>query len=156
MNDGNLPFGSDMTYMDFSWPQNAYASLVLPFGKKSSFSFQVGKKGLSIGLPSNFSKSIILSDSFDTDFYASLAISSPNIRYQMDVLEVQVDKYFYVHHADVRLFDIFSFGLVEGTLVNHNFELRFLNPLMIMHSFSAATSYGLDAEDIHVYAIGTT
>lgn len=155
-NPTNMPFGSDINYMDFSWPQNAYASVVLPFAKKSSFFVQLGKKGLTIGTPSDFSKSIILSDAFDTDFYTSIGVSSPHIRYQMDVLQVQTDKYLYLHQADVQLFSLFSLGLVEGTLVNRSFELRFLNPLMIMHSFSAATTYGLDEDDPHVYANGTT
>ena len=155
-NPTNLPFGSDLNYIDFSWPKNATASLALPFGKKSTALLQVGKKGLTLGTPGDFFKSVILSESFDTDFYASLSIASPDIRYQMDVLQIETDKYLYLHHADVRLFNIFSFGLVEGTLVNNPFELRFLNPLMIMHSFSAATSYGLDSDDPHVYALGTT
>lgn len=59
----------------------------------------------------------------------------------IDTVQVSKDKYIYLHHFDVRLFKKFRLGMVEGSLVHAPFELRFLNPLMIMHSFAGWTEY---------------
>jgi len=66
---------------------------------------------------------------------------------------VSKDKYLYLHHFDVRLFKKLRVGMLEGSLVDGPFELRFLNPFMIMHSFAGWTQYNTPAEN-EIYGEG--
>jgi len=53
------------------------------------------------------------------------------------------NRYFYLHRLDMRLFKRFSIGLSEGVMVgNSPLELRYLNPLMVYHSFFSWRDYG--------------
>ncbi|MBP5451870.1 MAG: hypothetical protein J6Y16_06505 [Treponema sp.] len=119
----------------WDWPKTAYASIGIPVMGKYAVNLQIGRNGMQIGNTSL--PSVILSNRFVTDGYVSLSFYSPAVYYTGSVQQIETNKYFYLHHVNIRPFKFLSLGLVDGTLVSSNFELRFLNPLMFMHSFYA-------------------
>jgi hypothetical protein len=132
----NFPYGE--TY-SFTLPHRAYLSLGLPLPKSSGLEFR-------IGIGEDFAGrtrlgSIILSDYMKDINYAAFSVYSPVIGYSAKVLQLGVNRYFYMHHLDGRFFKRVSFSFVEGVLVNAPMELRFLNPLMVFHSFGAWNDY---------------
>lgn len=126
--------GSDM---DFLWPRKAYGCTGLQFsgwGVNTSFSrssMQVGK---------TLTGSAVYNSTFETEGVFQLNLYSPKIKYNMDLVQVNTNKFLYLHSINVRpYFDNLRVEVVEGTLVNAPFELKFINPLMIMHSYGSWT-----------------
>jgi hypothetical protein len=57
-------------------------------------------------------------------------------------LENTTNRYLYLHRLDVRLFKKVSIAFTEGVMVgNSPLELRFLNPLVVFHSFFSWRDY---------------
>lgn len=125
--------------VDFLWPRTAYGS----FGRTFSdwgVNFNVARTGLQIGKTQT--GSIIYNSTFETDCYFQFNLYSPRLKYNLDVVQVSSNKYMYLHSIETKpFFDFIRINVVEGTLIQQPFELRFLNPLMIMHSFSAWEDY---------------
>lgn len=138
----NIPLASDE--FEFMWPNFSYASAGHFFDNGYGINFTVGKQGLQFGRTQT--GSIILNDTFQTDFYVQFEIYSDKLRYYMDVVEVDHTKYLYLHSFDLLPFSNLRISAVEGTLINDSFELRYLNPLMIMHSFGSWNEYMDDSE----------
>ena len=75
----------------------------------------------------------------------------------MDLVQINNEKWFYLHQFTARLHKTFKFSALEGSMLNAPFELRFMNPLMIMHQFSAWTEYereGYDENHFCAYLAG--
>jgi hypothetical protein len=150
-NYANFPAGDTF---EFNIPRRAYLNLGIPF----SFSLPgepAGSSGirLAVGVGENFlgrtkTGSIILSDQMKYASYGILTLYSPKVKYSANVMQLDVNKYFYFHHGEARLFKIVSLSLVEGLMVNAPLELRFLNPLAIYHSFAAYSEYGDYKDDL--------
>ncbi len=135
-NFSNLPLsGSDF---DFLWPRKAYASTGYLFDNWG-FNLHIAKEGLQIGKTQT--GSIIYNSTFETDAYVQLNIFSEKFKYILNAIQVGQNRYMYLHQIAFSLFNKFKLEVVEGTFVNAPFELRFLNPLMIMHSFGAWEQY---------------
>ena len=130
------------------WPRTAYGS----FGRTFSdwgVNFNVARTGLQIGKTQT--GSIIYNSTFETDCYFQLNLYSPRLKYNLDVVQISSNKYMYLHSIETRpFFDFVRINVVEGTLIQQPFELRFLNPLMIMHSFSAWEDYS-DVMEKRIY-----
>ena len=133
----NVPFSSDD--IDFLWPRNSYAS----FGKsfpKWGVNLNIARQGMQIGKTQT--GSIVYNSTFETDGYIQLNLYSNKLKYNLDVVHINAGRYMYIHSIEARpYFDWLKLGVVEGTLLEQPFEIRFLNPLMIMHSFGAWTEY---------------
>ena len=71
----------------------------------------------------------------------------------MNVAEISPEKFLYWHQIDVRLFKKIKLGAMEGALVNRPFELRFLNPMVVYHSYAFWKNFTNDIED-HYYNEG--
>lgn len=135
-NISNIPMaGSDM---DFLTPRNAFFSGGYTFNWWG-INLHIAKEGLEIGRTTT--GSVIYNSNFETDAYIQLSFFSPKFKFNMDVVEIQKNKYMYLHQFEFSIFNRIKLGLVEGTLVDGPFEIRFLNPLMIMHSFNAWDEY---------------
>lgn len=135
-NFSNLPLsGSDF---DFLWPRKAYASTGLLF-ENWGVNLHIAKEGLQIGKTQT--GSIIYNSTFETDAYVQLNIFSEKFKYILNAIQVGQNRYMYLHQVGFSLFNKLKLEVVEGTFVNAPFELRFLNPLMIMHSFGAWEQY---------------
>lgn len=121
--------------MDFMWPRYSYGSTGKTF-EKWGVNASFGRNGLQIG--KTLTGSVIYNSTFDTEGYFQLNLFSPRLKYNLDVVQVSTDKYFYMHHVEARpIFDWIKFGISEATLVQSGFEIKHLNPLMIMHSFGS-------------------
>lgn len=138
----NFPWDPQYSFkcFNFHFPRNACMCVSFPFYGTYFWNLQVGKSSLQYGR--TYSDSIIYSRFFETDFYAKLSLFSPRIKYEGSVSQLEVNKFLYLHKLDARPFKCLSLGLGGGTLVNAPFELRFLNPFMIQHSFAARATYG--------------
>ncbi len=133
----NLPF--NVYDMEFEQPRWAFSTI----GYASNdwgINLIFGKEGLRHG--NSLSGSIVYSDSFSTDFYSQLNFYSKNFKLTMDVTEVSKDKFLYMRQFEWRPFQKLKVSFLEGSLVNGPFELRFMNPLMIQHSFTGWEEYG--------------
>lgn len=135
-NFSNIPFSS--SDFDFLTPRNAFCSVGYAFDMWG-INLHIAKEGLEIGRTS--SGSIIYNSNFETDAYVQLSLFSSSFKFNMDVVEITKNKYMYLHQIEFSLFKRLKLGVVEGTLVNGPFEIRFLNPLMFMHSFGAWMEY---------------
>lgn len=133
----NIPLNGDQ--LDSHFPSTAYISAGLPVFNIFSINFQLGQGKLSVG--NTMLGSVFLSDHFESDAYAQLSFYSPNIRYASSTIQLEVNKYFYLHRLELKPIKQLQFGILEGVLVNAPFELRYLNPLTIFHSYAAWRSY---------------
>jgi hypothetical protein len=139
MIDGVQPIDSNM-------PKRAYLSAGFPFGQGFGLNFKIGLGDEILGRTRT--GSIIFSDNMRGFSYGTLSFYAPFISYTASAMELEVTKYLYLHHLQLRILKRFSFGLVEGVMVNAPFELRYLNPVMIFHSFTAWESYDNYNEDL--------
>lgn len=141
----NIPLGVDQ--YEFLFPRFAYGSLGVTFDKWG-VNVNVGKEGMQIGKTKT--GSIIYNNTFETDGYFQLAVYSHDVKYTMDIIEIEKNKFLYWHEFDVRLFKKVKIGIMEGALVNAPFEIRFLNPTMVFHSFAFWKDFSTLTED-HYY-----
>lgn len=137
-NYSNIPF--DVGTIDTNFPYSAYMSTGAKLSEKTGVQFMINQGTQSIGRTQT--GSIIISDYMTGATYAKLSAYSPAIRYSAQVAELNVDKYFYGHEVNLRLFKRFSVTVQEGLLVYAPLELRYLNPLSIYHGFAAWRDYG--------------
>lgn len=141
--------GSDF---EFCWPVNANASTGYVFqngiAKGLAINFHVARTGLQFGHTET--GSVIYNDTFATDFYTNLRLSGRKLKYEMTVAEIDHTKFLYLHSIDFTMWNWLKLGVLEGTLLHEPFELRYLNPLMIMHSFASWTDY-CDEEELKYY-----
>jgi hypothetical protein len=124
---------------NFNMPHRAYLSLGLPLPLSSGLHFKIGMGEDFFGR--THTGSVIISDYMTDVTYSSLAFYSPLLNYSANIMEIEVDKYFYYHKLETRFFKRLSFSMFEGVLVNAPLELRYLNPAMIFHSFHAYGDY---------------
>jgi hypothetical protein len=127
--------------MDINLPKRAYISAGFPFGLGMGINFRLGIGDDFVGRTRT--GSIILSDNMKEPSYANLTIYTPYLKYTADVMELEVNKYWYLHRINVNVFDYLSFSMLEGVMVNAPFELRFLNPLMMFHGLTAWETYNV-------------
>ncbi|MDR2485574.1 MAG: hypothetical protein LBD55_09285 [Treponema sp.] len=142
-NYANFPFDKTLDgvqSIDTNFPKRAYLSAGVPLWKQSGINFRIGIGDDAYGRTKT--GSIILSDSMKGVNYANLTFYSPVIRYSTDIKQLEVNKYLYLHYFQMQFFNRLSIALVEGVMVNAPFELRYLNPMMIFHGFSAWEDYG--------------
>ncbi|MCR5495746.1 MAG: hypothetical protein K6F15_08925 [Treponema sp.] len=142
-NWSNIPM-SDSDF-DFLWPRNSYISTGKCFGGWG-VNVNFAQQGLQIGKTQT--GSIVYNSTFETEGYFQLNLYSNKVKYNLDVVQVNSGRYLYIHSIEARpYFDWIKLGVVEGTFIEQPFELRFLNPLMIMHSFGAWNDYSNFAEE---------
>lgn len=132
----NFPYSS--SDVEFFWPRSAYGSIGMCFNNWG-VNVNIARDGMRVGKTQT--GSVIYNSTFETDAYVQLNLYSPHIRYGMYVAEISKDKFMYIHRIEAAPFKWIRLGVLEGTLVARPFEFRFLNPLMIMHSFGAWREY---------------
>ena len=128
--DGNYTsIPNDASYIDINIPKTAYLAAGTSFA-----SAVIGRGRLSIGR--TLSGSMILSDTADRLNYASLSLFSPGLRFAMTPIELAPDRYAYFHTLTMRPVKFLSITLSEGATVNSTLDPRYLNPLMVFHSYA--------------------
>ena len=138
----NIPTGRNGAECGM-WPVNANASIGKNFGGWGA-ELNAGRQGLEIGRTAT--GSILYNSTFQTDFFVQLNLYSPRLKYTMDVAQVDTSRYLYLHSAEVVPFSWLKLGILEGTMVDGDFELRYLNPLIFMHAFSGWRQYSSELE----------
>lgn len=127
--------------VEFLFPRFAYGSLAGTFNGWGA-NIHVGKQGFQIG--DSKIGSVIYNNTFETDAYINLNLFSKYFKYSMDVIQISHEKWFYIHQFTVRPHKTFKFSALEGSMLNAPFEIRYLNPLMIMHQYASWAEYGQD------------
>lgn len=131
----------DLSQYDFYTPKTANASFGHVFNNGWGFNVHVARSGLQIGNSST--GSIIYNSTFDTNVYFHTEIFSRRFKYEMNVAEINhtdnQEKFLYLHSMEVIPWKWLKIGFLEGTLINGGFSLRYMNPLMILHSFGTWT-----------------
>lgn len=140
----NFPFRDGD--VEFLFPRFAYGSTAFMFDKWG-VNFHIGKEGFQIG--DSKIGSVIYNHTFETDAYTNLNVFTKYFKYSMDVVQISNEKWFYIHQFTVRPHKTFKFSALEGSMLNAPFEIRYLNPLMIMHQYSSWTQY--DNDDLNKY-----
>lgn len=135
----NIPYREDDP--EFLFMRYAYGSSGIAFDKWG-LNFVIAKEGLKIGNTSM--ASIIYNNTFETDGFAQLNVFSNSFKYSMDIVQVDFQKYLYLHQLEFILLKKLKFSLIEGSLACDSLQLRFLNPFMFMHQFSAWNEYSPD------------
>ncbi|GHV70302.1 hypothetical protein AGMMS49928_17570 [Spirochaetia bacterium] len=161
-NDGrhwtaNVPWEAQR--FDLNMPFRTFAALGGPW-----WNFQIGRDKLSFG--SGRTGNLAISDTPDYYDFARVSLFSSAFKYSFlavqlpldsggdnffasgygplddDELKSTTNRYLYLHRLDFRFFKKLSLGLSEGIMVgNSPVELRYLNPLMVFHSFFAWNDY---------------
>jgi hypothetical protein len=134
----NIPY-DPVAQMDLHFPKRAYLSAGLPFGKASGVHFAIGIGDDFFGRTRT--GSIILSENLEKISYARLSLFSPSIKYTAEVMQYEAVKYQYMHYLRFRPHRTLSLSVTEGVMVNAPLELRYLNPLMLFHSYEAWKTY---------------
>ncbi|WP_192807769.1 hypothetical protein [Treponema sp. JC4] len=139
----------DLSQYDFYTPKVANASFTHVFDSGWGFNLHVARSGLQIGNTST--GSIIYNSTFDTNVYFHTEIFSRQFKYEMNVIEVNhsdnEEKFMYLHSMEVIPWKWLKIGFLEGTLINGGFSLRYMNPLMILHSFGTWTELNTEWEE---------
>ncbi len=125
----NVPL--DVKQLNADFPRTGYLSTGYRFTDKTGANLRVGMGEQDVGR--SLTGSIIQSRYFTGSSWANLEIYNPNVRYNMNVTQFNVDKYMYTHRFDFRFFNKLHLSVMESTLVYGPMELRFLNPLTIFH-----------------------
>ena len=129
----NMPYEPDQ--IEFFQPFLAYASLGYVFDSWG-FNVNCSRQGFQVG--KTLTGSVIYNSTFQTDFFLQFNLYNRYLKYNMDVVQVSKNRYMYLHSLDIiPYFKWLKVGILEGTFVNDSFEMRFLNPLMFMHSHGA-------------------
>ena len=134
-----------MKDFDFYLPRVAYFSGGYIWNNNIGFNFQIGKEDYQMGR--SLTGSVIYNNSFVTDGYARLNLFTENFKYETNIVHVNTKRYMYLHTFEIKMFKKIRVALMEGTFVNSDFELRFLNPFMVMHSYAAWNQYSTEAEE---------
>ena len=126
--------------IDTNFPHTAYFSTGTKLTEKTGLHFMIQQGTQSVGRTQG--GSVIISDYLTGATTAKLTAYAPALQYSAGVTEMNVDKYFYYHELNARIFRRFSVTLLEGLLVYAPLELRFLNPWSIFHGYAAWRDYG--------------
>lgn len=123
---------------EFLFPRFAYGATGHAF-ENWGVDFHIGKEGLQIY--NTQLGSIIYNRTFETDAYCSLNLYTQYFKYSMHVAQVDNTKYLYLHQINMRPFKWIKINVLEGSLLNAPFEIRYLNPFMLMHQYGSWTQY---------------
>ena len=166
----NIPW--ETVRFDLNIPLRAFAAAGGPW-----WNFQIGRDKLSFG-PGK-TGNLAVSDNPDYYDFARLSFFGKNFKYSFLISQMPLslesrnfwlvddpasintntdltdtmNRYFYMHRVDIRLFKRLSIGISEGVMAgNASLELRYFNPMMIFHSFFSWMDYPTwqNKEDHHM------
>lgn len=137
--------------LDVNFPDDTISSVGYNFTDTCGINFSIGSTPRSIGR--TLLGSSIMSTFFTGAAYAEFEVYSPDIKLTSGVTQFNVNRYFYTHRSDFRLFNKFTFTVFGGTLVYSPLELRFLNPFTIFHGQFPMRDYASNSNDSHDCAV---
>ncbi|MDR2542667.1 MAG: capsule assembly Wzi family protein [Treponema sp.] len=146
---------NDLDNLEQNMPLRAFMAI-----GNSWWNFQLGRDRLSYG--TGQMGNLAISDNPHFYEFARLSFFTDFFKYSVLVSQMPLDitgiydmtnatdntlihtthRYFYLHRLDFSLFNKLSIGLMEGVMVgNSPLEIRYLNPMMIFHSFYSWLNY---------------
>jgi hypothetical protein len=150
----NVPYQPER--IDMFFPFRAFAAA----GGKW-WHFQIGRDQVSFGTA--HTGNLLLSDTPDFYDFARLSLFSRHFKYSALVIqnplilslpyydpdnlhdgtpEKSMQRHVYIHRLDFKIFNKIALGFTEGLSVgNSPLEIRYLNPLMILHNFMSGDDY---------------
>ena len=131
----NLPLNGRFDYL---YPRFAYGSTGISYENWGA-SFHIANEGLTIG--KTLTGSIIYNRTFETATYAELNFYSNWGTYALDISQVDYNRFIYLHHLEIRPYKQLKISFIEGGLANSSIEMKYLNPLMIVHSWYPNEDY---------------
>ncbi len=144
----NIPL--NYSQLEFTYPRFTYGSVGLVYNDWG-LNLTAGKEGLTIG--NTKTGSVIYNSTFETDTYIQLNFFTNSFKYSLETIQVEPEKFLYLHQFEIRFFEKIKFGAIEGALINKPFEIRFLNPIMVFHSYAFWKQYADNAMN-HFYNEG--
>jgi hypothetical protein len=156
----NVPLGLSRK-LDLGFPLRAFLT-----AGGSWWNFQIGRDRLSYG--TGHTGNLAISDNVDYQEFMRISLFSDFIKYTMLVSQMPLDlsisatseniypeydpaggylgrtmhRYYYLHRLDFTIYDKVSIAVMEGIMSGDSpIELRFLNPMMIFHSFFSWWNY---------------
>ncbi len=129
---------------EFLWPTYAYFSAGYLFDNGLGINLHVGREGLEVGR--TLTGSIIYNRTFQTDAFIQFNLFTKKLKFVTSIVEINNKKNLYMHDLEFAPFKWLRVGVLEGTMINGPFEIRYLNPLIIMHSFGSWNQYRNDWE----------
>jgi hypothetical protein len=161
-NDDGGHFGTNVPrraeHIDVFFPFRAFAA-----AGGAWWNIQIGRDQISFG--SAHTGNLLLSDTPDYYDFARLSFFARHFKYSalviqnplflstkfFDVTQIPADgavddvylqRHIYIHRLDFMLFNKLTIGLTEGMSVGDApLEIRYLNPLMLLHNFIAGDDY---------------
>ncbi|MCR4939215.1 MAG: hypothetical protein K5930_03785 [Treponemataceae bacterium] len=118
--------------IDFLFPNYANVNGGASFDK-FGFNIQLGRSDLTIG--KTLTGSLIYNHTFETNAYLTASIWADNIKMMFTFAQVDFKRYLNIHYFQWRILPNLRIGAMEGQLIYGDPELRFFNPLMVLHNF---------------------
>jgi hypothetical protein len=128
----NIPLAANA--IDANFPKRSSLS-----AGNSFFNFHIGMGEMDAGRSQT--GNLLLSRYMIGASYAQFSLFSPRIRYSANIIEMNVNKYLYLHRLEFRPLKRLSIAIIEGVMVNAPLELRFLNPFSIFHGMASWRDY---------------
>lgn len=97
------------------------------------FNIQMGRSDLTLG--KTLTGSLIYNSTFETNAYVTAGIWTQNVRLAFTFAQVDFKRYLNLHQFQVKVLPNLKLGALEGQLIYGDPELRFFNPLMVLHNF---------------------
>ncbi|UTY23592.1 hypothetical protein [Treponema denticola] len=101
----------------------------------SFFNVHIGRGQLNVG--KTLSGSMLISDIPDRHDYITASLFSKHVKIDTTIAELKPMRFFITHALSFKPVKQFSITLHEGILLASLFDPKFLNPLMIFHSYAA-------------------
>jgi hypothetical protein len=121
----------DLIGSDVSFPFRSFGAVGGDFWRLS-----LGRDRISIG--SMGEDNLFVNSETEWYDYARLTLFFRDLQYSAYIVQLDTDRYLYMHHLDLLLFDRLSFAITEGLLVGYDSpQLRYFNPFMIFHGYIA-------------------
>lgn len=126
----NIP--CSLADIDFLFPNYANVSGGASF-ESWGFNIQMGRSDLTIG--KTLTGSLIYNTTFETNAYLTASLWANNFKGTFTFAQVDFKRYINMHHLQMNILPNLKLGILEGQLIYGDPELRFFNPLMILHNF---------------------
>lgn len=140
----NIPY-NDRNF-DVNFPHEAYGSAGYEWTDTVGINFRISNMPQSFGRAQFGS---VLQSEYLTDATAAvLTVYSPIVQYSGGLTMYNYNRYLYSHKVDMRFGKKVQFSLMEASLPYGNMDLRYFNPMMILHNYAGWFDYQAEGTDV--------
>lgn len=131
------------------WPNNTYLNAGKLWDTGWGLSLNIAIQGFQNG--KTLTGSIIYNNTFQTTAYYNLNLYSERMKYNLLCSEVDQNQFVFLHMIDFKPLKNLKIGFVEGNILNDKFDPKYLNPLMIIHSYASWNYTWQNEEEKKIY-----